>query len=99
MWSNIFSDKECAEIKLKLLNLNDLYCKDECIKCKLTDCVEVCPAIVFMRENIYINPDECIDYGVCEPGCPIDAIKTDTDESMQDKEKWLLQTKVFCNMA
>ena len=48
--------------------------KDECIKCKLTDCVEVCPVDCFYEgENfLAINPDECIDCGVCEPECPID---------------------------
>ena len=42
--------------------------KDECIKCKLTDCVEVCPVDCFYEgENmLVINPDECIDCGVCE---------------------------------
>ena len=58
--------------------------KDECIKCKLTDCVEVCPVDCFYEgENmLVINPDECIDCGVCEPECPIDAIKADTDENV-----------------
>ena len=60
--------------------------KDECIKCKLTDCVEVCPVDCFYEgENfLAINPDECIDCGVCEPECPIDAIKADNDESIKD---------------
>ena len=40
-----------------------------------------------------INPDECIDCGVCEPECPIDAIKADTDESVKDMNKWLLLNK------
>ncbi len=59
--------------------------KDECIKCKLTDCVEVCPVDCFYEgENfLVIHPDECIDCGVCEPECPIDAIKPDTDESIK----------------
>ena len=71
--------------------------KDECIKCKLTDCVEVCPVDCFYEgENmLVINPDECIDCGVCEPECPIDAIKADTDESVNEKEKWLLLNKSF----
>ena len=71
--------------------------KDECIKCKLTDCVEVCPVDCFYEgENmLVINPDECIDCGVCEPECPIDAIKADTDETVEDKEKWLLINKKF----
>ena len=45
---------------------------DSCIKCKYTDCVEVCPVDCFYEgENtLVINPDECIDCGVCEPECP-----------------------------
>ena len=71
--------------------------KDECIKCKLTDCVEVCPVDCFYEgENmLVINPDECIDCGVCEPECPIDAIKSDNDDDIKDKEKWLLLNKSF----
>ena len=73
--------------------------KDECIKCKLTDCVEVCPVDCFYEgENmLVINPDECIDCGVCEPECPIDAIVADTDENLKvdEKEKWLLLNKKF----
>ena len=71
--------------------------KDECIKCKLTDCVDVCPVDCFYEgENfLVINPDECIDCGVCEPECPIDAIKADTDESVKEMDKWLLINKKF----
>jgi ferredoxin len=46
---------------------------EACIKCKYTDCVEVCPV-------------ECIDCGVCEPECPADANKPDTEPGL---EKWL----------
>ena len=62
--------------------------KEECIKCKLTDCVEVCPVDCFYEgENmLVINPDECIDCGVCEPECPIDAIKSDTEDGA---DKWV----------
>ena len=66
---------------------------ENCIKCKLTDCVEVCPVDCFYEgENmLVIKPDECIDCGVCEPECPIDAIKPDTEPG---NEKWLeLNTK------
>ena len=65
------------------------YIVDEkCIKCKLTDCVEVCPVDCFYEgENmLVINPEECIDCGVCEPECPIDAIHPDVDDNM---EKWV----------
>ena len=71
--------------------------KDECIKCKLTDCVEVCPVDCFYEgENfLAIHPEECIDCGVCEPECPIGAIVSDNDYNEKDKEKWLLLNKKF----
>ena len=43
---------------------------------------------------LVINPDECIDCGVCEPECPIDAIKADTHE-IENKEKWLEINKKY----
>jgi len=53
----------------------------KCINCRYTDCVEVCPVNCFYQgENmLVINPDECIDCGVCEPECPIEAIKSDEE--------------------
>lgn len=61
---------------------------DICIKCKYTDCVEVCPVDCFYEgENmLVIHPDECIDCGVCEPECPIEAIIPDTEDNA---EKWV----------
>ncbi len=61
---------------------------DVCIRCKYTDCVEVCPVDCFYEgENmLVISPDECIDCGVCEPECPIDAILPDTEDGA---EKWV----------
>ena len=61
---------------------------ESCIKCKYMDCVEVCPVDCFYEgENmLVIHPDECIDCGVCEPECPVDAIKPDTEPGI---EKWL----------
>ncbi|MEL6477147.1 MAG: ferredoxin FdxA [Pseudomonadota bacterium] len=61
---------------------------DNCIKCKHTDCVEVCPVDCFYEgENmLVIHPDECIDCGVCEPECPVDAIRPDTEK---DLEQWI----------
>ena len=58
---------------------------DKCIKCKLTDCVEVCPVDCFYEgENmLVINPDECIDCGVCEPECPIPALEPDTPDGAE----------------
>ena len=61
---------------------------DACIKCKYTDCVEICPVDCFFEgENmLVIDPDTCIDCGLCVPECPIDAIKPDTDPQM---ESWV----------
>ena len=61
---------------------------ENCIKCKFTDCVEVCPVDCFYEGDnmLVIHPDECIDCGVCEPECPVDAIKPDTEPGL---EKWL----------
>ncbi len=58
---------------------------DKCIKCKYTDCVEVCPVDCFYEgENmLVINPEECIDCGVCEPECPIDAIKPESEDLVE----------------
>lgn len=71
---------------------------ENCIKCKYTDCVEVCPVDCFYEgENmLVIHPDECIDCGVCEPECPIEAIVPDVDPRAEDvlemnlqySEKW-----------
>lgn len=56
-----------------------------CIKCKYTDCVEVCPVDCFYAgENmLVIHPDECIDCGVCEPECPAEAIVPDTSANAE----------------
>jgi ferredoxin len=61
---------------------------DACIKCKYTDCVEVCPVDCFYEGEtmLVINPSECIDCGVCEPECPAEAILPDTEGGL---EKWL----------
>ena len=61
---------------------------DNCIRCKYMDCVEVCPVDCFYEgENmLVIHPDECIDCGVCEPECPAEAIKPDTEGGL---DKWL----------
>ena len=64
---------------------------DNCIKCKHTDCVEVCPVDCFYEgENfLTINPDECIDCGVCEPECPVGAIVPDNAISGSELELWM----------
>ena len=74
---------------------------ENCIKCKFTDCVEVCPVDCFYEgENmLVIHPDECIDCGVCEPECPEDAIKPDTDPEgvgwVEFNKKWSQKWEVI----
>jgi len=54
---------------------------ENCIKCKYTDCVEVCPVDCF-REGpnmLVIDPDECIDCTLCVPECPANAIFAEDD--------------------
>jgi ferredoxin len=69
---------------------------ENCIKCKYTDCVEVCPVDCFYEgENmLVINPDECIDCGVCEPECPAEAIKQ-VENGSQDDLNWLEINKEY----
>ena len=54
---------------------------DSCIKCKHTDCVEVCPVDCFHEgpNFLVIDPEECIDCSLCEPECPVDAIFAEDD--------------------
>jgi len=54
---------------------------ENCIKCKYTDCVEVCPVDCFHEgpNFLVIDPDECIDCTLCEPECPINAIFDESD--------------------
>lgn len=61
-----------------------------CIKCKYQDCVTVCPVDCFKEgpDFLIINPDECIDCGVCEPECPAGAIHPDTHMTVE-LEYWL----------
>lgn len=62
---------------------------DNCIKCKYTDCVEVCPVDCF-REGpnmLVIDPDECIDCNLCVPECPVDAIYAE-DDLPEDKKSF-----------
>lgn len=60
---------------------------EACIRCKYTDCVEVCPVDCFYEGDnmLAINPDECIDCGVCEPECPAEAIEAESEDNV----KWL----------
>ena len=54
---------------------------ENCIKCKYTDCVEVCPVDCFHEgpNILVIDPDECIDCTLCETECPVNAIYAEDD--------------------
>ncbi|HEY4369650.1 MAG TPA: ferredoxin FdxA [Steroidobacteraceae bacterium] len=54
---------------------------ENCIKCKHTDCIEVCPVNCFYEgpNTLVIHPDECIDCALCVPKCPVNAIYAEAD--------------------
>lgn len=61
---------------------------ESCIKCKYTDCVEVCPVDCFYEgpNFLVIHPDECIDCALCEPECPVNAIVSEDDLTDNQQE-------------
>ena len=63
---------------------------ENCIKCKYTDCVAVCPVDCFHEgENfLVINPEECIDCHLCVDECPVDAIFSE-EELPEDQSVFL----------
>ena len=70
---------------------------DACIRCKYMDCVEVCPVDCFYEGDnmLVINPSECIDCGVCEPECPADAIRPDTEPNL---EAWVTFNRKYAEL-
>jgi len=61
---------------------------ESCVKCKYTDCVDVCPVDCF-REGpnmLVIDPDECIDCTLCVPECPVEAIFSEDDVPANQRE-------------
>ena len=67
---------------------------ESCIRCKYTDCVEVCPVDCFHEgpNMLVIDPEECIDCTLCEPECPVEAIMSEDDLS-EDQQKFLQLNK------
>ena len=63
---------------------------ENCINCKHTDCVEVCPVDCFYEgpNFLVIHPDECIDCALCEPECPVNAIYSE-DEVPADQSEFI----------
>lgn len=63
---------------------------EACIKCKYTDCVDVCPVDCFHEgpNFLVIDPDECIDCTLCEPECPVEAIYSE-DELPEGQEAFI----------
>ena len=60
---------------------------ENCIRCKYTDCVDVCPVDCFHEgpNFLVIDPDECIDCALCEPECPAEAILPEDDLSKEQQ--------------
>ena len=54
---------------------------ENCIQCKYTDCVDVCPVDCFVEgpNFLAINPDDCIDCTLCVAECPAEAIFAEDD--------------------
>ena len=69
---------------------------ESCIRCKHTDCVEVCPVDCFHEgpNFLVIDPDECIDCALCEPECPVDAIMAEDDVPADQQEFIELNAKL-----
>ncbi|RMG84314.1 MAG: ferredoxin family protein [Bacteroidetes bacterium] len=63
---------------------------DNCVDCKFTDCVLVCPVDCFyeLETQLVIDPEQCIDCGACEPECPVEAIYEE-DAVPAGQEHWI----------
>lgn len=72
---------------------------ENCIKCKYTDCVDVCPVDCFHEgpNFLVIDPDECIDCTLCEPECPVNAIYAE-DELPEGQEQFLELNAELCKL-
>jgi ferredoxin len=69
---------------------------ESCIRCKYTDCVDVCPTDAF-REGpnfLVIHPDECIDCTLCVAECPVDAIYAEDDVPADQRDFIVLNAEL-----
>jgi len=64
------------------------FVTESCIRCKYTDCVDVCPVDCFHEgpNFLVIDPEECIDCALCEPECPVEAIFSEDDLPDEQQE-------------
>jgi ferredoxin len=74
------------------------FVTENCIQCKFTDCVVACPVDCFHEgpNFLAINPDGCIDCGICVPECPAEAIFSDEDDGVPDRDYWLKKNAELC---
>ena len=72
---------------------------EPCVNVKDASCVSVCPVDCIYSSDAdnmyYINPDECIDCGACEPACPVSAIFADSDVPAKWKNYIQINTEYF----
>ena len=72
---------------------------ENCIKCKYTDCVDVCPVDCFKEgpNMLVIDPEECIDCTLCVAECPVDAIYSEDD--LPDDQKEVLIYRYYNDLS
>ncbi len=70
---------------------------ESCIRCKYTDCVDVCPVDCFVEgaNFLTIDPDGCIDCAVCIPECPVNAIYADEDLPADQRHMLALNAELY----
>jgi len=80
--------KNLAPIRHETLTTMTHVVTESCIKCRFTDCVDVCPVDCFRKgpNFLVIDPDECIDCAVCIPECPVNAIYAEEDVPDDQKD-------------
>ncbi len=72
---------------------------EDCIQCKHTDCVDVCPMDCFLEgpNFLVINPVECIDCTMCVPQCPVNAIVSEHEISADQRHFIAINAKLSMN--